>query len=625
MEMDCITNRGAAAVHGKVYVDDLLAGDMPSPAIHNDDDVASLISPMVSNHHHPREQQAMTQDIATEHRIFLRALLDLLTERDNLVLERADLNSQNIIKIGYLRKASRRITGLWKTKFVEIRKGTFSYFDVNVNQRQRIRSIGQNNDRSNSMPSGMRQLQRKDIPLRTSSCICRAVNIRTFKLLPMTSNSEGSVFELHTNGGSRRLWMANSPEERQAWMQTIHNSMIGASVIRGDNFLQYQVAEQTGKGLRQTEKIRNLPLNIPYRDFLEQYLDIRGAIHVATTKEDYCAAVSRLRDNSITVPVQWIKSQLDDAIARSYFVENEISSCVEQLWKDLLRDTVEINGEILLGDSFHGPERIVGKLTQQIFSPPSSDGSLKGSQRNILNQHLITEVQSIAYARDILLASGRTRSGGDSYFCAENLCLNRNLVVLCPSSSEVTPLSINVSTRFRTEKSDSIMTDLSGFVFTRHNPGKPWMRQYLVLSNGVLSCYADDAAEPPKLLEKVMIQGANLNISHIIPKVASTQAKSMKESLRGHIVKITTNGGVIVREYLFEDDYVLWHNAMKETTDVTVEYAKNEEQRSASSNGHQHTSGATECSAVDVVVNVCTEYKACTLDPSGIDGEDTWA
>jgi hypothetical protein len=39
--------------------------------------------------------------------------------------------------------------------------------------------------------------------------------------------------------------MANIPEKRQDWMQTIHNSMIWASVIRGDNFLQYQVvAEQ---------------------------------------------------------------------------------------------------------------------------------------------------------------------------------------------------------------------------------------------------------------------------------------------------------------------------------------------------------------------------------------------
>ena len=156
-------------------------------------------------------------------------------------------------------------------------------------------------------------------------------------------------------------------------------------------------------------------------------MDIRAAIYDATTKEDYCAAVSRLRDNSITIPVQWIKAQLDDVIANSYFIESEIPSDVEQLWKDLLRDTVEMNGEILSGDSFHGPERIIGKLTQLILS---SDASVHDNHDELLsNQDRITEAQAIAYARDILLASGRTRSGGDSYFCAENLCLNRDLIV----------------------------------------------------------------------------------------------------------------------------------------------------------------------------------------------------
>jgi hypothetical protein len=165
--------------------------------------------------------------------------------------------------------------------------------------------------------------------------------------------------------------------------------------------------------------------------------------------EDYCAAVSRLCDNSITIPVQWIKAQLDDDIDNSYFIESEIPLSVEQLWK--VHDTVEINGDILSGDSFHGPERIIGKLTQLIRS---SDASFHDNHDKLLpNQDRITEAQAIAYARDILLASGRMRSGVDSYFCAENLCLNRDFVVLCPSSSsssKVSPLSINVvSTRFQ--------------------------------------------------------------------------------------------------------------------------------------------------------------------------------
>jgi len=355
-------------------------------------------------------------------------------------------------------------------------------------------------------------------------------------------------------------------------------------------------------------------------------LNIRAAIHDATTKEDYCAAVSRLRDNSITIPVQWIKAQLDDVIANSYFIESEIPSDVEQLWKDLLRDTVEMNGQILSGDSFHGPERIIGKLTQLILS---SDASVHDNHDELLsNQDRITEAQAIAYARDILLASGRTRSGGDSYFCAENLCLNRDLVVLCPSSSsKVSPLSINVvSTIFQRQgTNDSNMSCVSGNAFTRS--GKTWTRQYLVLSHGVLSCYAEDETEPRTLLEKFKVQGAKVHLSRMEPKDHTKAAKASKEPATGHIVTIATNAGKIVREYLFEDEYFsFWHNSLKRSTDTTVEYTNYDEQYTVMSNGHDCASGIkSDCCAVDVVVNVCTEYNACTLDPSGIDSEDTWA
>ena len=583
-----------------------------------------------------QSQQTMTNDFAVEHRIFLRAILELLTERGRHLAWQSvsnDNNSSNTIKIGYLRKASRRIKGLWKTKFVEIRKGTFSYFDANSKQRYQQHhpriSIGRKNY---SDTSTQQQLVRKDITLRTSTCTCRAVSMRT--ILPISNNSVGGglVFELRTSNGRRRVWMANTHEERQNWIQTIHNSMIGASVIRGDNFLQYQeVVEQQqrlSKRLSQTKKRPSLPPNIPCREFLEQYLDIRDAIHTATTKDDYCGAVSRLRDNSITVPVQWIKAQLDDDIAGSYFVENEMSSCVEQLWKDLLRDTVDINGELLSGDSFHGPGRIIGKLTQSILS--SSNGATRHSDLHdnyLSNQDgRMTEAQAIAYARDILLASGRTRSGGDSYFCAENLCLNRKLVVLCPASSQVEPLSIQVvSTKFQKDgtTNDSTTRTVSGTAFTKRNSGKAWTRQRLVLSNGVLSCYAEEETEPRTLLEKVMVQGANVNISRIDTKDHSKTTK-LSEPISGHIATITTSDGKIVREYLFENgsELLFW---LTQLTDITVEYTNDDERFVTTSNHSRASDSNPERRTVEVVVNVSTEYKACTLDPSGIDSDDTWA
>ena len=186
----------------------------PPPHHHHEDEVevigellsdvkeSTVLSNNHHNHHHhhhrghPRgAQQAMADDLAVEHRIFLRAILDLLTEREHhLALHAAaDSTSSNAIKIGYLRKASRRIKGLWKTKFVEIRKGIFSYFDATSKQNHYPHHPHQlfGSMLTSRSSSTVQQLARKDIPLRTSTCTCRAIKSTTVKLLPMHNNTGG--------------------------------------------------------------------------------------------------------------------------------------------------------------------------------------------------------------------------------------------------------------------------------------------------------------------------------------------------------------------------------------------------------------------------------------------------
>ena len=387
-----------------------------------EDDVKSPTSSSEVIHHHDlhnnnnniHEEQTMAQHLASEHRIFLRAALDMLTERDQLQMF-ADVNDpNNIIKAGTLRKASHRIKGVWKMKQVHVIPGVFSY-----------------------LTSSSSSSSRKDVLLRASSCTCRAVKIRSVKIRP-SNFGNGFVFELKIEGGSRRLWMANTHEERLSWMQAIHSAMVGASVTRSDNFLQYHIDNNTSSSGKRKGNTK-LPVNSPYQPYLEQYIEVGEACARAESKAEYLLALAPLRGKSITIPVQWIKSQLDDTPAASAFLENDISSCVEQLWKDLVRDSVEINGHVLTGESFHGPDRIIGKLTQQILF---SDRSQNNNEK--VAAYRITESQSVLYARNILLGADRTRTGGDSYYCAENLCTNRNLVVICPSSTEANPLSITV-------------------------------------------------------------------------------------------------------------------------------------------------------------------------------------
>lgn len=539
------------------------------------------------------QAQSTARNFALEHRIFLRAIMDLLTERDQLAAE-ANANSPNIAKTGTLKKASHRMKGRWNSKHVEIRKGTFSYFEENAKQRHNI--------------------VRKDISLNASSCTCRAVKLRSVKILP--GNSGGAVFELKIKGSPRRLWMASSKEERQTWILAIHNAMIGASVHRGDNFLEYQVGN--GNGRSQKTK-SNVPVDSPYKSSLDQYVNVREASLLAKSRDEYLSAISRLRGKLITVPVQWIQSQLDSAVAAASFIETEISSSVEQLWKDLLRDSVEINGEVLHGESFHGPDRIVGKLTRNILS---LDELLHANSTADPKQSRITETQAVTYARDILLACDRTRSGGDSYFCAENLFLNRDLVVLVPSSTEASPLSIKVSSCQRRVLDTN---DVSGWVSARSSSDKPWKRQYLVLSNSMLSCYAKAEPKPHELVEHIELRGAKVGK---LQQAEYTSVSPSNEFATEHVVNITTKDGRLVREFLFKDEFdsLLWHASMLKAACSTGESEKINGTKSTRGLHNLSSAAFIETSSVvDAVVNVCTEYKLCTLDPSGIESEDTWA
>ena len=77
------------------------------------------------------ENQANGINFAMEHRIFLKAVLDFLAERDKVASE-VGMNNPNVFKSGPLKKASHLMRGIWKVKYVEIRRGMFSYYEDNI-------------------------------------------------------------------------------------------------------------------------------------------------------------------------------------------------------------------------------------------------------------------------------------------------------------------------------------------------------------------------------------------------------------------------------------------------------------------------------------------------------------
>lgn len=157
-----------------------------------------------------------SSSIEHERNIFMRAALQLLDKNDikpGLVLPGGRVSSESgsnkcILRSGALKKASgnKLSNGGWKAKFVEIRHGEFMYEDDSTTWGDATK--------------------KKTISLVADRCRCRIVKKR----------SDPTIFELTEYGGIRRLWRADSQEERDAWVHSINAAMVGsAGDFEGDD------------------------------------------------------------------------------------------------------------------------------------------------------------------------------------------------------------------------------------------------------------------------------------------------------------------------------------------------------------------------------------------------------
>ena len=125
----------------------------------------------------------------------------------------------------------------------------------------------------------------------------------------------------------------------------------------------------------------------PYRHDLRLYLKTQSALRAATSQAEYVSGLSQLLKERpyLQIPVKWIaKEQEEQQIqqaqqpiqgteatnegdGRQAFVEEEVDRSIEQLWRDLQRDSVAINGKIYRGDHGLGPQGIMGALAHRIL------------------------------------------------------------------------------------------------------------------------------------------------------------------------------------------------------------------------------------------------------------------
>jgi hypothetical protein len=143
-----------------------------------------------------------------------------------------------------------------------------------------------------------------------------------------------------------------------------------------------------------------------------------------------------------------------------------------QAWKDLFRDTININGDIING-GVEGPEAMIGSLVRHILLQVQKmrenwvsyrqqidiDDNIDTSRMSNRSEQEVSferarmlastyadldEGQALSIARDVLLSCNRTESGGDTYYCVQALLCNSNFAVLTPHGCAVDPIDIVV-------------------------------------------------------------------------------------------------------------------------------------------------------------------------------------
>lgn len=623
--------------------------------------------------------QAACWNFAVEHRIFLKAVLELIAQRDNLASE-VGMNDPNVLMSGTLKKASHLMKGAWKVKYVELRRGMFSYYEDAVSGRHQV-----------MRSSASAELLRKNMPLEANACQCRAVRLHQ-KALNITPR--GAIFEIAIAGRPKRLWMANSREERQAWIQAIHGAMVGGSVTRGGNPAQNSTTNKSG----------GIDSRSPHKEDVKKYQKVQGLLRHSKSKDDYVLALRQIYQYDLCVPVKFIAKQAEqeqkgtsagvNSSVKGAFHEEDVRKSVDQLFKDLHRDTIKIDDEVFMGNSGHAPERIMGALARRIMlAGRRSDANYGGYAEKIgraASKYDMSESQALAYARDVLLSGNRTRSGGDSYFCVNTLTKNDDLVVLVPSSTEAEPVSITVT---REDEDDGRLQDTSksGWLRTRRRTRNKWTKAYFDLSAGTLSYYRQALPRPHGLLGQISIVDTNISIEREDGRSNNGEPLFVLRISKGGLerqIQLEGEGKMIVWAYALEcsskarggaKPAPLMHamrgvmnvpaaavgaarraslgaipmmagrNSLTGMEDISSKNVEKEEEKKEKKEKPETAEAALkehvaklgldfstleerlsaysrlQSAWVKASIKASTMYKVCTLDPDGDENEDTWA
>lgn len=125
----------------------------------------------------------------------------------------------------------------------------------------------------------------------------------------------------------------------------------------------------------------------------------------------------------------------------------DASRLFTQMRKDMRRDRVSIDGEIVRSDNCREHHEEIARVlaTRILLAANEIKSTIAGPlQSSGGDVSCMTEASALVHACAILIASTRTSSGGDAYTCVQALCRSMSGVVVCPLSTKASPLEFDV-------------------------------------------------------------------------------------------------------------------------------------------------------------------------------------
>lgn len=330
------------------------------------------------------------------------------------------------------------------------------------------------------------------------------------------------------DGGRRLLWTAQSEEECLGWVRAIKQAMIG-----------------------DVDDSRDLPLDLtPYRNAIDDYQSVHKSLKEAHTRQEYLVAMNTLlyrqtSSSALRVPMKWIRdTYLEEKSKEEPMKDHErIKYAVRDFWKNLCNNSIVLNGYLVEADGVYSGERVIGALSRCILEFDKVDNNEDFDQIfNALKQsrqenHSITELEAVSYARNILNGALQSTARGDIQAVVEGLFRNDDVAYAELESSE--PLHIYVSYAgddFSESKPRS--TENVGWIETKSKKSKKWKMRYFVVSEGVLSYFERAEPRPYRLCGQMVLRDAKITIleGNILSLEVQNQERLLRFGDRGELI-----------------------------------------------------------------------------------------